>query len=147
MSKVGNKTEFEVVFNKIRNKKMIKDLEVDKKIKIRKNLTPKKTPIKINKNKCRLNSIDKILKPSHKDNSDKKKDIKKVHMIVKSLESTSSKMMSPQGKRLEFGETTKMKRNTKKKDLVLQNQNPITAFFKNKSSNQLQTDRENDILD
>ena len=87
------------------------------------------------------------MKPSHKDNSNKKKDTKKVHIIVKSLESTSSKMMSPQGKRLEFRETTKMKRNTKKKDLVLQNQNLITAFFKNKSVKQLQTDRENDILD
>ena len=126
---------------------MIKDKEVDKEIKICKNLTPKKTPIKINENRYRLNSIEKILKPSHKDNSNKKKNTKKVHIIMKSLESTSSKMMSPQGKRLEFGETTKMKRNNKKKDLVLQNQNLITNFLEEKSVKQLQTDRENDKQD
>ena len=107
---------------------MIKDKEFDKEIKISKKLTPKKNPMKMNK--TRLNSIDKILRPRHKDII--KKDINKVHMIVKSLELTSSKMISPQGKRLKFKETMKMKRNNKKTDLVLENQSLITTFLKEK---------------
>lgn len=107
---------------------MIKDKEFDKEIKISKKLTPKKNPMKMNK--TRLNSIDKILRPSHKYII--KKDINKVHMIVKSLELTSSKMISPQGKRLKFKETMKMKRNNKKTDLVLENQSLITTFLKEK---------------
>ena len=64
-------------------------------------------------------------------------------MIVKSLESTSTKLMSPQGKRLNFGNSTKKKRVMKKKELVLPDQSPITAFFGKKGVKELPKDREN----
>ena len=132
-------TEFEVVFNRIKNKTKIKD---DKEIKINKKLTPIKTDKNRLKYKDKINSIEKILKPSHTDL--KKKETLNVNMIVKSLESTSTKLMSPQGKRLNFGNSTKKKRVMKKKELVLPDQSPITAFFGKKGVKELTKDREND---
>ena len=90
-------------------------------------------------NKTRLNSIDKILRPSHKYII--KEDINKVHIIVKSLELPSSKMISPLSKRLKFKETMKMKRNNKKTDLVLEIQSLLLLSSRKKSVKMLQMDR------